>query len=211
MPASAGPRLLVFLAVIAAAAGVAFLTTRDPAAEGRRSSAVFVVGDSLTVDATEALPGAMAEQGVTLTGVDARNGRNTPQGLDVLATAAATGLPECVLIALGTNDVYTATEQSIDQWMATARSIVGNRRLIWVNTHVDPSRSNITELERWDEINAWLAATAPRYDIELADWSVWSSINGVELGIDGVHYGAAESARRAEFYAGVVAGGIETG
>jgi hypothetical protein len=209
MRASPGHRLLVLLGVIGAAAGVALVTARvDQEPTGTRSSAVYVLGDSLTVDATAALPDAMAEQGVTLVDVDARNGRNTPQGLDVLASAQ--DLPECVLIALGTNDVYFASEQLVDQWMATARSIVGDRRLIWVNTHVDPSGSQIEALERWDEINAWLAAAAPRYDIELADWSVWSSINGVELGPDGLHYEAEESARRAEFYAGVVAGEIQT-
>lgn len=209
MGSNAGHRLLVFLAVVAAAAVIAIVTTRSPPADGSRSTAVFVVGDSLTVGALDAIPAAMEERGITLAGVDARNGRTTPQGLAVLEDAAP-DLPGTVLMALGTNDVFFATERAVDAWLATARSIVGDRRLIWVNVHVDPSKSELEALERWDEINAWLAAAARRYDIELADWAVWASINGVNVGPDGVHYAAEASARRAGFYADVVAGRVLT-
>jgi lysophospholipase L1-like esterase len=209
MRSNPGHRLLVFVLLLAAAAAVVIATGRTPSDGGTGSSSVFIVGDSLTVGALDFIPEAMEQRGIRLAGVDARNGRTTPQGLEVLREQGD-ALPGTVLVALGTNDVYFATEESVAEWMATAREIVGDRRLIWVNTHVIPERAEIEALERWDDVNAWLAAAAPRHDIELADWAVWAAINGVEVGPDGVHYEDTASARRAGFYADVVAGRVQT-
>ena len=176
----------------------------------RSSDEVFVVGDSLTVAATT-LPQEMAERDVTLTGVDAVNGRFTEQGLEVLEEVGP-ALPEAVLVALGTNDIAGATERDVEEWVGRARQIVGDeRRLIWVNVHIEPDREpEEPALARYVDFNRWLAAAADRHDVEVADWDGWAQDNDVRTKEDGIHYDRDASAARARFYALVVDGDIDT-
>jgi hypothetical protein len=165
---------------------------------------VFVVGDSLTVGADPWLAGAVSAQGWQLAGVDARVGRPVDEGLSILR-ADADQLPRTVVVALGTNDLW-ATPADVDRWVATARAIVGDRRLVWVNLRCDPSRS--PSLERYHRINDALAAATARYGVGLADWEAWSTARGIEPGYDGVHYDNEAYRWRAAFYAGVAAGTV---
>jgi len=174
------------------------------------SDEVFVVGDSLTVAALT-LSQEMAGRGIRLHEVDAVNGRITEQGLDVLEEVGP-ALPEAVLVALGTNDVHGATEQDVERWVERARRIVGDdRRLIWVNVHVEPEKNGEEPgLARHVEFNRWLAAAADRHDVEVADWDAWARDNDVPTKDDGVHYDPEASKERARFYARVVDGDIDT-
>jgi hypothetical protein len=87
-------------------------------------------------------------------------------------------------------------------WLRTARSVVGDRRLVWVNLRCDPAVAG--HLDRYRAVNAALAAAAPRYGVELADWDGWAAGAGVPNGRDGVHYGEDAYRLRALFYAAAV-------
>ena len=158
---------------------------------------VFVVGDSLTVGAEPWLAGAMARRGLRLAGVDARVSRPVDEGLAVLQQLGGS-LPSTVVIALGTNNLG-ASPAEVDRWVGTARRLVGDRRLIWVNLRCDPAVA--AHLERYRAVNAALAAAAPRYGVEIADWDGWAAGAGVPNGRDGVHYTEDAYRLRALFYA----------
>jgi hypothetical protein len=83
--------VLVALAVLAAAAPLA------RAADGP----VLVVGDSLAVGMRPFLIPLLGDREVAW---NARNGRTTPQGMQVLRAMLPTVTPETVVISLGTND-----------------------------------------------------------------------------------------------------------
>ena len=163
------------------------------------SQSVLVVGDSLTANSLPWLPDELRGVHWVATAIDAVHGRKTAQGLAVLA-AHGNDLPPTVLIALGTNDL-AATPADVNGWVQQARSLVGNRRLIWVNLHM----AERPEFANYHNINAELASAAARYHVELADWAAWSTAMGVQHLGDGIHYPAPGDQQRAHFYAGVLA------
>lgn len=158
---------------------------------------LFVVGDSLTVGAEPWLADAVRARGWRLTGVDARVGRTVPEGLAVLKKRARAGtLPSTVIVALGTNNLG-ASDTDIDTWVSTARDIVGDeRQLGWVNISVAPPRA-----ERAAAIDAALAASARRWDVQVLDWYGWTHRNGITNKADGIHYEDGAYRLRALFYA----------
>jgi len=160
---------------------------------------VFIVGDSLTANSVPWLPAELGGVHWAATAIDAGHGRNTAQGLAVLA-AHRSDLPPTVLIALGTNDLE-ATPAAVTGWVQQARSLVGNRRLIWVNLHM----AERPALANYHTINGALAAAAAQYHVELADWAASSTAMGVKHLGDGIHYPAPGDQQRAHFYAEVLA------
>ena len=202
-------------APVAPAVGVAGVASPPPAAPGaapaparalaRTGTAaveeVYVVGDSLTVGVKPWLARDMAAHGVRLVGVDARVSRPVDEGLALLRSAGDR-LPGTVVVALGTNNL-SATRRQVEGWLRTARQLVGDRRLIWVNLSVDLAKA--PHLDRFEQINATIAAIAPRYGIEVADWDRWSAEYGVTTRPDGIHYEERAYRLRAWFYADAVA------
>jgi len=166
---------------------------------------VYVVGDSLTVGVKPWLARDMAAHGVRLVGVDARVSRPVDEGLALLRSTGDR-LPGTVVVALGTNNL-SATRTQVEGWLRTARQLVGDRRLIWVNLTVDLAKA--PHLDRFEQINATIAAIAPRYGIEVADWDRWSAEYGVTTRPDGIHYEDRAYRLRAWFYAAAVAGVAE--
>jgi hypothetical protein len=158
------------------------------------SRTVFIVGDSLTVDALPFLPTTLGQVGWAASGIDAEHGRRTAEGLAVLASHP--DLPPTVLVALGTNDL-DATAEQIDDWVHQARVAVGNRRLIWVNLQLGDK----PPFAGYPAINAALAAAGAKYKVQVVDWAAWSAAHSVQHLGDGIHYGLAGSALRAGFYA----------
>jgi len=159
------------------------------------SRTVFIVGDSLTVDAMPFLPTTLAQVDWRASDIDAEHGRRTPEGLAVLA-AHHDDLPPTVMVALGTNDL-DATAEQIDDWVHQARVLVGNRRLVWVNLQLGDKPQFAT----YPAINQALASAGARYHVQIVDWASWSAAHGVQHLGDGIHYGLAGSALRAGFYA----------
>lgn len=158
---------------------------------------VFVLGDSLTVGTEPWLGAALRRHGWTLTGVSARVGRPVAEGLRILRARAAR-LPSTVLVALGTND-FGAGRADVTRWLRTVRSIVGARRVVWVDLCLDDRTA--PRLRGWRRTNAALDAVAPLYGVEVADWCAFAARHHVVNGPDGVHYGPHAYRERAAFYA----------
>lgn len=168
-----------------------------PAAAAPAVREVFVVGDSLTEGAEPWLADAVAARGWVLSGVDARVGRPVPEGLTVLRRRART-LPPTVVVALGTNNLG-ASDADIEGWVSTARRIVGaDRRLVWVNVSAAGSPGRI---QRSREINAALAASARRWNVDVLDWEGWTRRHRIATKADGIHYEDGSYRLRALFYA----------
>jgi lysophospholipase L1-like esterase len=160
---------------------------------------VFVVGDSLTIGARPWLARDLRRLDGRLVGVNARVSRHVDEGLTVLRKMGDS-LPETVMVALGTNDLQASTRQ-VDRWLRTARQLVGDRRLIWVNLRANATHSKL--LARYHVINDALDAAAPRYGVEVADWDTWAGARHVRTLGDGIHYSTAAYRLRASFYAEV--------
>lgn len=164
---------------------------------------VLIIGDSLTEAALPFIPGALQQVHWAASDIDAIHGRKTQTGIKSLIRHRA-ALPPTVLIALGTNDL-AATPDQFDMWVKTARAIVGpNRRLVWVNLHLD-ERPDRPDFSNYHVVNAALASAAAKYHVELADWESWSVANHVTHVGDGIHYPPEGSNQRALFYAQVLA------
>ena len=174
-----------------------------PAATMTGPKDVLVVGDSLTVGTEPWLSAVVGGQGWTLTGVDARVGRGVPEGLSVLRTDIASLAQGTVVVALGTNDLNSTAAQ-VAGWLASARRIVGSRRLIWINLCLAGQPG--TWLGSYRQINRWLADYAPRYQVQVADWCSFATRSGIQPGPDGIHYAPAAYRQRAAFYAATIAG-----
>lgn len=163
----------------------------------------LVVGDSLTVGAEPWLSSSLRGQGWSLDGVDARVGRGVDEGLRILRDRAAS-LPATVVVALGTNDFW-AEPAAVHGWLRTARAIVGQRRLVWVNLCLDDATA--PRLAPFHRVNAALAQFAAGYGVHVADWCSFARRHGIVPGPDGIHYGPAAYRQRAAFYAAALAAG----
>ena len=172
-------------------------TVVSTSSSATRPRTVFVVGDSLTVGTQPWLGPALRKQGWRLTGVDARVGRPVAEGLRVLRRDRH-ALPPTVVIALGTNDLG-ASSSAVATWMKTARHILGQRRIVWVNLCLDDAQH--PRLHDFRRLNAALARFAPRSAIQLADWCAYAQRHRIVPGGDGIHYGPSAYRQRAAFYA----------
>ena len=160
----------------------------------------FVVGDSLTVGATPWLKRFFLQRGFKLKGVDAKVGRHTAEGLKILRSHKKE-LPDTIVVALGTNDLGS-TSQQVMGWVRDARVSVGSRRIVWINLCLNDARSK--RLASYRRINNSLASAARIYGVEVADWCGFAESHGIRNVSDGVHYDAPAYQKRAEFYARVV-------
>jgi lysophospholipase L1-like esterase len=176
-------------------------TSRPLEAKPTVETSLFIVGDSLTVGARPWLARDLRRRHVRLVGVNARIGRGVDDGLAVLRKRASS-LPPTVMVALGTNDLL-ASRRQVEEWVRTARQLVGDRRLIWVNLRCNATRSKF--LARYRVINDALESAARRYDVEIADWDAWAGARRVRTQQDGVHYSPAAYRLRSSFYAKAVA------
>jgi len=165
----------------------------------RNDRRVFVVGDSLTVGTEPWLRSALRHVGWRLTGVNARVGRPVAEGLHILRQHKKS-LPPTVVVALGTNDLGTPPSE-VAAWLRTARSIVGQRRLVWVNLCL---ASGSARLAGYRQINTALRKAAPRFHVQVADWCSFATHHRIKPGPDGIHYLTAGYQQRARFYASVV-------
>ena len=180
-----------------------FDTTNSGAASvSSGSKSIYVVGDSLTEGAEPWLGSALARQGWHLQAVSARVGRGVTDGLSILRSRASS-LPPTVMVALGTNDLG-ARPADVFGWLKSARSIVGSRRLVWVNLCITDGGNQ--RLASFRQINIALTEFAPGFHIELANWCAFATRHGIVPGPDGVHYVGSAYRQRADFYAQVVAG-----
>ncbi|GAA1591271.1 hypothetical protein GCM10009789_51540 [Kribbella sancticallisti] len=117
---------------------------------------LFLFGDSIAVQDEDALAFDLWRRTSTTLAVDAWAGRPTGPAVDVLARWAKTyGLPHRILMATGTNDVFTPPlfGGQIDRVMRLAGP---SRAVYWVNVHVGRFKDS-TAIQTADQRNTkWI-------------------------------------------------------
>ncbi|MEO6651458.1 MAG: SGNH/GDSL hydrolase family protein [Ilumatobacteraceae bacterium] len=160
-------------------------------ADEPRPTSVAVVGDSLTVSATEEIESALDSAGFDAIDVDGQEGRRmthgrndlTP-GVDVVADILTRSKPELWVIALGTNDV--ASVDDLSGFRSEMRSILDllppDADVIWVDLWIRDRSESIIEANQLirTELRAWSA------DASVVDWHDHGLDDGV-ITADGVH------------------------
>lgn len=189
-------------ATLLGSAGASF-TGADAAPAGT----LLMVGDSLTVGATELGKFSGAQRSVRgawkSVVVDAKVGRTARQGATLLPGALRRSKAQAVVVALGTNDMMgrrTAAETSdlIDGVMRAA----GGRPVLWVNVEFGPLPAR-ERPARARMFNSQLVRAERRWEnLRVADWNSWFTPNGRSRFVaDGVHLTASGYETRAAYYA----------
>jgi lysophospholipase L1-like esterase len=150
----------------------AVLALPSPAA-----ASVLVVGDSLEEGTGPHLQRELADLGVI---VDARRGRPSPEGIDVLR-ARLRPEHDVVVFDLGTNDAPSQPE-TLAASLRAARELAGARCLV-VASIQRPPLGGVTVDGLDGAVRDFVAETPTA---ELADWRAASSEPGV-LASDGIH------------------------
>jgi hypothetical protein len=156
---------------------------------------VLVVGDSLEVGTGAHLKRELADREVE---VDARTGRPSPEGLQVLRSAARPG-HRVIVFDLGTNDDPSRPEvlrNSLDG----ALSVAGGRCLV-ISTLRRPPLNGVSVDALNGEIDR-LASGAP--NVQVADWRALTASRPSLMARDGVHATPAGYADRARLVAEAV-------
>ncbi len=156
----------------AASAGTPATTSPAAASTQPRPSGGLLIGDSVSLGAESCL----AQSGYR---VDSEVGRQFTTGLDHLRVAAADGLPQTVVLHLGTNGPFSS------EGFHEAMSLVGSqRRVVWVTIAL-PARSQYGFVS---ELNDMIRSTAAQYDnARIADFARAAAANPSWLAADGIH------------------------
>jgi len=153
---------------------------------------IFVVGDSLTVGAKKSIRSELSDVGKVT--IDAKNGRSTTAGADILASSSAAQNADAWVVALGTNDYRNER-----QFQQAARTIVAEadgRPVTWVNIYLKKAPKQSAR------INAVLDAVVedtPTVTVE--DFATWATSNKRLFASDGIHLTAEGYQQRGQFYA----------
>lgn len=174
--------------------------TGDVSSDRPAVASVAIVGDSLTLSATEEITDALARTGLTVVAVDGVENRRiaggvVEPGVDAVQRLVAAGVdPDLWVVALGTNDVGAQIERARLR-VDIARLLAGlpaHAHVIWVDTHVSGRPQLATEMNS-------LIRTMTSYDpqVSVADWNTPAADAGV-LVADGVHLTPAGQERFAD-------------
>ncbi len=166
----------------ARAAAAAQQTATDPVANGGsadsapRESGGLVIGDSVSLGAESCL----APLGYN---VDSEVGRQFSVGLDHLRVHAADGLPDSVVIHLGTNGPFT-----LDGFRQVMELTGSQRRVVWVTIALPP-RSQYSFV---DSLNEMIRSQASEYgNVRIADFAAASDEHPEWMASDGIHIGGS--------------------
>lgn len=137
-----------------------------------RSSGGLLIGDSVSLGAESCL----ADLGYH---VDSEVGRQFTVGLDMLRVHAADGLPDTVVLHLGTNGPFDSS--GFSSAMALTEGV---ERVVWVTIALPPaSRYSFV-----DSLNAMIRSEARAYDnVRIADFATAASQHPEWLAGDGIH------------------------
>lgn len=160
--------------------------TADP-----RPTTIAVVGDSLTVSASDEIESALGAGGFDVVDIDGLESRRMthggdalPPGVDAVADIIARSQPELWVIALGTNDV--ASGGDLGGFRAQMRSILDllppDVPVIWVDLWIRERNDSIVEANRL--IRTELRSRSGGATV--VDWYSHGLDEGVITG-DGVH------------------------
>jgi hypothetical protein len=165
----------------------------DPPALGSR---VLVIGDSLTRDSREATLRQLRQDGWNPM-IRCWGGKRMDWGVAQVKRARKLGqLPQTVVVALGTNDLWRAPTRATRASMGRLLDEIGPyRTVIWVNLHFDGGIAPSRKREQW--FNEQLLREArDRPNLIVLDWADTARSQGVRTR-DGVHYRTAGSRARA--------------
>ena len=173
---------------------------------------VAVVGDSLTLSASEEITGALSGIGVRAVVVDARESRRMatgsaalPSGVAAIEEVLTAHRPDVWVVALGTNDVASevATERFVADLRATLGALPAEAPIAWVDVWIRDRRDAVAIA------NALLRAELERRRAPtvVVDWSTAAPTEGLVTG-DGVHLTQAGQDR---FAAAIAAAVVELG
>ncbi len=131
---------------------------------------IWAIGDSLMVGATDQLVGAWPTMLI-----DAEEGRSFESGIDVLEHQLATGTPDVLVFALGTNN--GASNEQIERVMQLATNI---DEVVFVNVSVPRPWEAATNTALLEVVTAYATAT-------LVDWKAASEAGTGLFRTDGYH------------------------
>ncbi len=167
------------------------------------------MGDSITFDSLVPIDAELERLGVTDQILDGVPGRPISQGIDAINVLVAEGVrPDAWVIALGTNDLGTAADESGDaegyrSAIASVLDVVpADAPIVWVNVFVVSmsAASEVFNLVLTDELDA-------RGNAVIADWHASAAAAPQTLlRDDGVH----PTQRGAEQFASSMGRGLST-
>ena len=181
------------LALLVATAG---LLGVPPATGAQSGGGVLVIGDSLEVGTGPYLRQEL--RGVAPLTVDARNGRPSPEGVEVLRSRLAPG-HSVIVFDLGVNN-DPALPQILASDLQTVRELAGDRCLV-VASFVRPPIGGRT-IEATNQVVRGFAAHTP--GAQLVDWQGAAKADPGLLSPDGVHAFGSGYAVRAKLVAQAV-------
>lgn len=179
-------------------------------------STVAVVGDSLTVAATDEIEVGLARLGVDVVVVDAQTSRRMATGSSGLKSGVAAvedvlddHEPDLWVVALGTNDVGSGTvpEGFTDDLRTILAAIPADAPVVWVDVWIRDRVDEVVEANRIlrDELERRRSAT------HVVDWFESGTVPDVITG-DGIHLTPDGERRFASAIAdGVISLAIATG
>jgi hypothetical protein len=149
---------------------------------------VAIVGDSLTLSATEEIQAELDYLGIDIVAIDGVESRRMtvgpiPPGADAIAQIASTAAPELWVIALGTNDVGAgATADQFETDVATILAMIPDDvPVVWVDLWIRDRQPAI------EQANAELRSIVEaRPHSIVADWFSHGDDRGI-VTHDGVH------------------------
>lgn len=171
---------------------------------------VAVVGDSLTVAATDEISGALARLGIRSVIVDGRESRrmatsdtDLPSGVVAIEAILDVHEPDLWIVALGTNDVGAAVgpERFVADLRETIGAIPGTQPVVWVDVWIRDRLTDVVAANTLlrDELGRRAAPSV------VVDWFSNGQVDGVITG-DGVHLTEAGEERFASAIADAVLG-----
>ncbi len=171
---------------------------------------VAIVGDSLTVAATEELTLELASLGLEIVEIDAAvgrriaansNGAGVQGGLEAVETLVRAEQPDLWVIALGTNDAggFANVDVGAEQVELLVEELPRDVPLVWVNTHIRGR-----EGESGTVNDAIAKGLRGRGQTLIVDWTEPGS-HPRSLGDDGIHLTELGEG----WWASAVAAGIE--
>lgn len=152
---------------------------------------VAVVGDSLTVAATDEITGALARLGIRSVIVDGRESRRMatsdtglPSGVVAIEAILDEHEPDLWVVALGTNDVGAAVgpERFVADLRETIGAIPGAAPVVWVDVWIRDRLADVVAANTVlrEELGRRAAPSV------VVDWFSEGQVDGVITG-DGVH------------------------
>ncbi len=137
---------------------------------------LFMFGDSIALQDAKSLAERLGSRTQDVLAVNNWTGRPTEHGVDALAAWAATyGLPTRILMALGSNDIFTPPDFAAQ--INRTMSLVGTTRTVyWVNVQVSRTKysleTQIADQRNTGWVNLQLAEANRRYpNLRVVHWA----------------------------------------